>query len=158
MSDLTKEERFDGFLQHCKALIKTHGYLLQGVDAGRTWPYAYSAGRSNSDLPDFIVFGFTGYASVIKEAISKNALADEVITSDILTMLNPTDGKSVKTRYVLKRIEQAAFSKYAYAAFNPKLVSKPPVEIYQIFLSDQNNLLPGEPGHEDDEQPRLWTL
>jgi hypothetical protein len=157
MSDLTLEECLNSYLQHAAALIKTHGYLLQQVVADEdTLPFVYSAGRADSNLPDFIVFGSTKYGHLIKEVITKNTLVDTVATSDLL-VLTLADGSRVKSRYILKRIEQAAFFKYAYAAFNPKLVSKLPVEIYQIVLSDENNLLPGEPGYSDDEQPRLWV-
>jgi len=157
MSDLSLEE-IQRFLQLCKTTIKTYGYMLQGVDAGKdTWPFVYSAGRAHGNLPDFIVFGSADHGHLIKEVIVNNISPDTVVVSDVLICTLP-DGTRTKSRYTLKRVGSNAFSKYAYAAFNPDLVSKLPVEIYQIFLSDKNNLLPGEPGHSDDEQPRLWLV
>lgn len=157
MYDIAKKEAIDKHLQSCKNLIKIIGYMFQRVGAYEdTLPYVYTVGRSDSDLPEFIVFGSTEFATVIKEVIENNTKPDTCITSaDPLCVL--PDEACVNARYILKKISREAFKEYAYAAFNPRLVSKQPVEIYQIFLSDKNNLLPGEPGYVHDEQPQLWT-
>lgn len=153
------------YYESCKKLMQKYGYFIQGVGSGiknNKPSYMYTVGRELNGKFDFLLID-TYNATLLNDIVkqfdmnvssnySLNSQSSLIIELDTFTV----NGK--KARFLLKKVCPDKLRNVCLGCWNSNVGVSKPIGFYQVFYSDNRNILPNEDFFNEDYNQLDYTL
>lgn len=165
--EIKKEFKMDirSYYESCKKLIEEHGYFIQGVGPdpnNNESHYMYTVGRELIGKFDFLLIN-NNNASILNDIVkqfdmnvssnySLNSQSSLIIELDTFTV----NGK--RARFLLKKVCPDKLRNVCLGCWNSNVGVSKPIGFYQVFYSDNRNILPNENFFNEDYNQLDYTL